>query len=184
MENENLGSNHAEGFRFLNEADAKLAQKEKKQVIYLQQRFSVDRPKEIQQFYEKAIHENIFKTPVGISYLSSLQAFLTERGMVVGQDLTPIPINYPCEKLVRPRKEKEHRSSSTVKKYLKCSLFLNIMLFIAVLFMLYVAKTSNHPNILNYERVITDQYAGWEEELKDREAVVREKEKEMKQWID
>ena len=40
------------------------------------------------------------------------------------------------------------------------------------------AKADN-PNILNYKTAVLNEYAEWEQDLKEREAVIREKELEL-----
>ena len=59
------------------------------------------------------------------------------------------------------------------------SVILNVLLVMAVAAMFSIALRSNNPNILYYERAITNRYAAWEQELTDRERVVRQKEAEL-----
>ena len=60
------------------------------------------------------------------------------------------------------------------------SVILNVLLVMAVAAMFSIALRSNNPNILNYERAITNRYAAWEQELTEREQKIREKEKELR----
>ena len=39
--------------------------------------------------------------------------------------------------------------------------------------------TSDNPNILNYENNLQNKYAQWEQELTERENVLREKERNL-----
>lgn len=174
----------SEGFQFLNETDAKLASKEKKQVEYLQQHFHSDKPDEIKAFYEKAINEHIFKTPIGMEYLKQLQNYLVNQGICMVDEIIPIPINHPCERLVKPKRkeeEKEHKKADT-KAWLKSMIIINILLVIAVIIMFVIANTGNHPNILNYREKILNEYSAWEEDLTKRENELRVKERELSQW--
>ena len=59
------------------------------------------------------------------------------------------------------------------------SLIANIVLVIAVAAMFGIAMKSDNPNILNYETQLVNRYASWEQELTEREKVIREKEKEL-----
>lgn len=175
--------NRAEGFQFLNETDAKLASKEKKQVEYLQQRFHSDKPEEIKAFYEKAIKEHVFKTPIGMEYLKQLQNYLINQGICMADELLPIPINHPCEKLVKPKKRAEsEEKNSNAKAWLKASVLINVLLVIAVAVMFIVANTSNHPNVLNYREKLLNEYSSWEQDLTQRENELREKERELEKW--
>ena len=58
-------------------------------------------------------------------------------------------------------------------------MILNVFLVLLVIAMFAITLTGKNPNILNYERALTDQYAGWEQELTEREAAVREKERAL-----
>jgi len=173
----------AEGFQFLNETDAKLASKEKKQVEYLQQRFRSDHPEEIKSFYEKAVKERIFKTPIGMEYLKQLQNYLISQGICMPDEIIPIPINHPCEHLVKPKKKAEaEEKRAEIQSWLRASIIINILLVVAVIIMFVVANTGNHPNILNYKEAILNEYSSWEENLRERENALREKERELIQW--
>ena len=50
---------------------------------------------------------------------------------------------------------------------------------VAVIAMFVVAFTSDNPNVLNYENSILNKYSAWEQELTERENVVREKERTL-----
>ena len=54
------------------------------------------------------------------------------------------------------------------------------MLALAIVAMFVISFVSDQPNILNYERAITDKYASWEQELNQREQTIRDKERELK----
>ena len=66
-----------------------------------------------------------------------------------------------------------------VKRLLRLSLFLNILLVVAVSAMFYIAMTGEHPNLLNYERTLVDKYAAWEQELTEKECELRERERQL-----
>ena len=48
-----------------------------------------------------------------------------------------------------------------------------------VIGMFFIAKTGDNPNVINYEVAIQDKYAAWEQDLTERESVIREKELEL-----
>ena len=47
--------------------------------------------------------------------------------------------------------------------------------------MFYVSSTINSPTILNYEETITDQYSTWKQELDEREAELKAREKALEE---
>ena len=70
------------------------------------------------------------------------------------------------------QQEKEAELQQRCKK-LKC---IAVMLAVLVIVLFAISLTGKNPTIINYRSKIVNQYASWEQELKEREAVVREKE--------
>lgn len=176
----------AQGFSFYTERDAELAELERKKIDYLEKRMDYSDPEKTQQVYNKAIHDRIFKSPVGILYLRKLQMFLMKQESIDKEQIAPIPLyqsftaevrseQNPARNRVKPSEKKEKKSSA-----LSISVSLNVLLAIAIIVMFVITLNANQPNILNYEKVITNQYASWEQELTEREQVIREKERELK----
>lgn len=176
--------NVVQGFSFFTEKDALLAVQEQKKIEYLESRVNYHNPASILNIYQKAIKEHIFKTPLGLQYLRHLQEYLQERPEIDNESIPPIPLykNYdgefrektsPARNRVVPAKKKKSIA-------LPMSIMLNVVLVIAVIAMFAITLTSDQPNVLNYERVIINRYASWEQELTEREQAVREKERELK----
>ncbi len=63
------------GYLFYTEKDAQIARAEVQKIEYLEERIDYSAPDTIRYIYEKAIHERIFKTPVGLGYLKQLRDF-------------------------------------------------------------------------------------------------------------
>jgi hypothetical protein len=99
-----------------------------------------------------------------------------------------IPVYDPCDKTYKEKESVVKKRAQEVKKKeeakkadkYKISVIINIILVICVIVMFWVATVSDVPNILNYKRALEDKYAAWEEELDEREAIVRQKEKELR----
>lgn len=168
-------------FLFSNAEDVELAIKEKKQVEYLEKHMDTSRPQNILLLYEKANRERIFRTPVGISYLQRLREQLLESG-VKEDEIPPICVyaEYSPGLKNRPEPVKNRiiqTKRETMKKRLQISVILNVLLVAAIIAMFVITLKSDNPNLLNYERALQDRYASWEQELTDREAVLREKER-------
>lgn len=177
-------NNIVDGYSFSTEKDAALAEQEKKKIEYLEARVHYDNPTEILNVYQKAIKERIFKTPLGVEYLKHLQEYLTDCQEIDPESIPPIPLykNYDGEFRTQPSPARNRIAPVKKKKSiaLPMSIMLNIVLMIAVFAMFAITLEADQPNILNYERVITDRYATWEQELTEREQVIREKERELK----
>ncbi|MGN0167667.1 MAG: hypothetical protein ACI4AB_06485 [Acetatifactor sp.] len=172
------------GYVFFTEKDAQLARAEEKKIEYLEARIDYSRPESILHVYEKAIHERIFKTPVGLEYLKGLRKFLLEQEEIDPDKVMDIPLysNFDGEIREQSSPAKTRIQPSPAKKehpYFAVSVILNILLVLAICAMFSISLNSNNPNILNYEKNIKNQYAAWEQELTEREQAVREKEKEL-----
>lgn len=185
MEERDINQNNVvEGFGFFTEKDARLAAQEQKKIEYLEARMNYEQPESILRIYRKAIRDRVFKTPVGVFYLKQLQSYLQDRPELEGEEIPDIPLylaydnelrdhSQPARNRIQPAKQKKSMA-------LPVSVLLNIGLAIIIIIMFVITLNADQPNILNYERAITNRYASWEQELTEREQAVREKERELK----
>ena len=175
------------GFLFFTEKDAGLARAEEQRIAYLEERIDYSSPESIRYIYEKTIHERLFRTPVGLRYLERLREFLLSRPEIDPATVMEIPLYVtfdgelrehpsPARERVAPSKGDRDRQ----KNRFTLSVILNVLLACAIVAMFYISYVSEQPNVINYERAITSKYASWEQELTDREQVIREKERELK----
>lgn len=180
-----------DGYQFYSEKDAKLAEAEQQKIEYLEARIDYSKPASVLVVYQKLIQERVFKTPVGLQYLKKIQGFLKENNDNNEMDIPDIQLYFNYSGEVRDRVTNVHnrimhtqKKKDEEKQKLIISYILNIMLVIAMIAMLIITVNSDNPNIMNYEKVLTNRYASWEQELTEREEVIRQKEKELsiKEW--
>ncbi len=175
----------AGGFLFLTEKEAKLAEVERKKIAYLESKIDYSKPDDILYIYDKTVKENVFSTPVGMVYLKQLQEFLLNQSGIDPASVAAIPLNNTYQEYGRAQsakermQEKHEKEMGAKKSQLAVSVVLNMLLVIAMIAMFVISLNSDSPNIINYKRVITDQYATWEQELTEREQAVREREREL-----
>ena len=175
----------AEGYHFGSLEDAEQARTEKKKAEYFEERLNGKNTKNILAVYDKILDERIFETPVGWEYVKQLQQELRQLG-VPEERIRPIPLyvtfahkeQSTMEALVRER-VKPSRKISPDRKKLRTSVIVNIFLGVLVVAMFVITLKSDNPNILNYQKAIVNQYAAWEQELTEREKLVRQKETEL-----
>lgn len=175
------------GYRFCTEKDAQLAATELKKIEYLEARIDYSRPDSILMVYEKTIHERIFKTPVGLQYLKDLRDYLLKQSEIDPQRVPEIPLYITFSGEMREKSAPARNRIRTAgggkggeKSGFVISVILNVLLVLAVICMFTITLRSDNPNVLNYEKVLTDRYAQWEQDLTERENAVREKERELK----
>lgn len=173
------------GFSFYTENDGRLAEAEQRKIEYLEERIDYTRPESILHVYDKAIQEQLFKTPVGLLYLKKLQDFLLKQPKIEPERVKAIPLYDTYAETQRKTSEPNKpnpqriRQRERQKAQFQVSVALNVLLVLAIIAMFWISFISDHPNIFNYERALQDRYASWEQELIAREQAVREKEREL-----
>ncbi len=175
------------GYLFYTEKDAQLARAEEQKIEYLESRIDYSSPEGIRFIYEQTIRERLFKTPVGLRYLRKLRDYLLAQPTIDPESVMDIPLYMtfdgelrehasPARTRVIPSRKKDVDQE---KVKFRLSVILNVLLAAAIAAMFYISFVSEQPNIINYERAITDKYASWEQDLAQREQVIREKEREL-----
>ena len=157
------------GYLFYTDRDAKIAEAELQKIEYLEARIDYSRPESILLVYEKTIQERIFRTPVGLpEYVPDIPLYSTFGGELRSQ-------GNPAKNRIKPSREKTEKQ----KQFFRISVILNVLLVLAIIAMFTITLKSDNPNILNYEKAITNKYAAWEQELTEREQRIRDKEREL-----
>lgn len=174
-----------DGYKFSTQKDVKLAQNELIKIEKLEEKLDYKNTKMVKLVYDKTLESGTFKTQIGYEFLKKLQVILLEK--LPQEEVNAIPVNQIYQ-LRDEQKKVEQKISPSVKKktvrqierskYTK-SVILNVFFIILIIGMFIIATTGKNPNIINYERNLQNKYATWEEELQDREDVIREKEKEL-----
>lgn len=177
-----------DGFVFFTEKDAGLAAAERKKIEYLEARVDYTRPESILSVYKSSIEKRIFRTPVGLEYLKGLREFLLAQPDADPQEIPDIPLychfsneiretSRPAKSRVKPLKGEDPEEKRRFRY--RMSVMLNMLLILAIAAMFMITLRSDNPNVLNYERVLTDKYASWEQELTERESELRARELEL-----
>lgn len=172
------------GFRFGSDKDAELAKNEQEKISWMEKRVQYEHPESVLSVYNKAIENRIFQTPVGFQYLQKLYSFLEENGLADQAESIPLHqvYSYDLNEKLKDHTAKRRVQPSqyrSLRATLRKSVLLNILLVFVVIAMFVITLTGKNPTILNYEQKLTDKYAGWEQELTEREAAIREKEREL-----
>lgn len=168
-----------DGFLFGTKEDAELARQEEEKIAYIESRLNYSKVGSVEAVYRKALENRVFQTPVGFVYLKELQSFLHQNEIT---DVPEIPMYHVFTASVLNHTEKVRaRVAAPVKRdntayKLRWSYRVIAALIITIIALFAIALTSSNPNILNYERALQNKYAKWEEDLKERENIVREKE--------
>lgn len=182
------------GIAFHDMESAKMAQNELKRIELLDEKMDYGDVESVAAVYDKACKNNIFKTPIGISYMMRLQNCLVQN-QYPGISEMPIPVQteYGGSAAGRPAEGSREQNESVWKARLdrsreevrKCrdkiriSVMVNILLFFLVIALFVISQTGKNPTILNYRSKVIDQYAQWQQELEEREQIVEQKEAQL-----
>lgn len=177
-----------DGFQFGTQQDAELAQSEQLRIERLEEKLDYQNYEMVGAVYKKALNNRVFKTPVGYDFLKRLQRILQENPLP-DEEVASIPVYgvYSMRESANQTVERIQTSRKPVKKEKpkqeffsrKTSILVNIGLLVLVIIMFVISTTSANPTVLNYEKVLQNRYVEWEQQLSDRERVIREKEREL-----
>lgn len=169
------------GFQFENRRDAQTALREQKNIELLKSKIDFNQTQDMISLYQRLVEKKVFKTPIGYQFLGEFRDYLSEEQHVDTQNLPYIYVE-PGKGMSRTQQEQmeflqsENRTLEAGRK--------KHLIIIAVLVFMIVAMfiiTILNPNVgyINTENKILNRYAGWEEELKEREANIRQREEEL-----
>lgn len=183
------------GFQFGTEKDAALAKGEQIRIEHIETKLDYNNMEMVNAVYKKAIDNRVFKTPVGYVFLRRLQEILKEHVQKepaldeTVEEIPDIPIfgvyslrestNSVVERVKASKKKPEKKAPPKEFFSRRTSIIVNIALLALIVVMFAISFTGTSPTVLNYEATIQNKYSHWEQELSEREAVIREKEKEL-----
>jgi len=167
------------GYEFACLDDAILAQSEMKKIEYLKLHLDKGDAQTVKALYDKAIDEKFFKTPVGIAFLTEMREYLIGTLDYSEEEVQAIPLYMFYDTTGKDAGKTTEKKKKEPVGLLFISVVLNIALIAGVIWMFWIATHTDNPNILNYETVLTDRYASWDQELTERERQVRIMEREL-----
>ena len=188
------------GYIFNDEESAKKAAKELKTVEYILGQIKEADEKTVLQIYNKLLKQRLFSTEIGLGFLSQLRQNLLASGMfaedevedvyTIGEQELQSEFDNQGEDSDTQEKDRVLSKSDTsleLKQIRKLKIINSVLivvsltLLLCVIGMFYVSSTINSPTILNYEETITDQYSTWKQELDEREAELKAREKALEE---
>ncbi|MBP5595288.1 MAG: hypothetical protein J6Y02_07895 [Pseudobutyrivibrio sp.] len=188
------------GYIFNDEESARKAAKELKTVEYILGQIKEADEKTVLQIYKKLLNQRLFSTEIGLGFLSQLRQNLIASGLFVEDEVEDVytigeqELKEEADIQGDDSSEKENNrvtsksgNSPELKQIRKLKIInsvlivISLTLLLCVIGMFYVSSTINSPTILNYEETITDQYSTWKQELDEREAELKAREKALEE---
>lgn len=72
------------------------------------------------------------------------------------------------------------QNNDGTREMLRFSLWANLALIIIVIGMFIITMMGENVNVINYRHKIENEYSIWQQELEERETVIKEKEAELR----
>ena len=174
-----------DGYVFANHEDAEIAKNEIRKIEYIESHVDMTNIAVVKSVYEKALNERYFQTPIGLEYLRDLQKIMTSGG-VKEEQIKPIPLYTTFKRIdlknsdsVKRRVTKAEKKEMSLRMKYRNAVLTAVILGVLYIAMLMITLHGSTPNALNYKNAVTNQYAEWEQQLREREAAVREKERSL-----
>ena len=166
------------GFSFDDEDLFQEAKKEAEGVRYMKARVDLQYPDRVLQIYRRMIEQQMFQTQVGYAYLQELQEYLHTMPQVKDQEIPPIPV-YSAVKVsdASGTTEALREELAGSRRACRWSVIINFFAVAVILVMFAIAASGSSPTVLNYENELQNKYAEWEQELREREASLLQKER-------
>lgn len=192
-----------DGFYFETDALYEEAHKEKIACAYLSRQVDLTDNKQALRLYQQAVSQKLFSTVIGLSFLRDIELRLKKDASIPKDQIIPVtvplkesasieslpqetgPRKTQKEKTVRERPAKERypfdekTEAGKYRRRFHGALSFVIILLITVAVMFFITLSSDLPTIVNYRTRLNNEYASWEEELKEREAALDLREKEL-----
>ena len=175
------------GYSFETQEEYEKALEEKKSIENLMKKVNLEKKELLVALYSGLVTQNKLSTVIGLEYLCRLRDVIVNKKYAKASELPPIQTGtFKTEKAVGYRlsdmQQKLDEQKKETLKYrgrVKSLIICNIILFIVIGIMMYIATTGNNVNVINYEHKLVDKYAAWESQLTEREKQVREAEKRL-----
>lgn len=179
----NLDELLVDGYIFANPQDAELAKNEIRKIAYIEAHTDTTNANAVKSIFEQAIENRTFQTPIGLEYMREMQNVIRNSGL---GEPKPIPLYTTFKRMslsngetVKKRVTKAEKTELGLRAKYRNAVLVSTVLAIMVVIMFLITMFGTTPNIINYKTAITNQYSEWEQDLSQREAIIRQKEREL-----
>ncbi|MDD5949026.1 MAG: hypothetical protein PUC39_04775 [Lachnospiraceae bacterium] len=174
---------YVDGYAFETREEYNLALREQKNIHTLMKKIDMQDRDSILVVYKRLASRGILVTPIGLSFLHSLRDTLVHEFHMEETEL-------PMISVAIKRESKSSQDSDFTKEQLvrenqkKTGTILRLKIVIGGLLVIVIGMfilTAVNPDVgyIRSENKLVNKYSAWEEELKAREAAVKEKEQKL-----
>lgn len=172
-----------QGFSFRSEEELTEAKKEAEVVAYIRSQADLGNVKTAVKLYNRLIEKGTLVTTLGIAFLQELRSRALDSGLVAESSLHPLPEPVKQEKLQQEKKpSKEKKLLEFYKEKSKRLTFTVVVLCIVIVILFAIRLFGTASPFADYEQKVLDQYAGWKEELTEKEEQLHQWENRLTEW--
>ena len=171
-----------QGFTFHTEAELAEAKKEAEVVTYIRSQADLGNVKTVVKLYNRLIEKGTLVTPLGIAFLQELRSRALESGLVAESSLHALPEPAKPEKQPETKLSKDKKLMEYYKEKSKRLTFTVAVLCIVIVILFVIRLFGTASPFTDYEQKVLNEYAGWKEELTEKEETLHQWEKSLTEW--
>lgn len=172
-----------QGFTFGSEAELAEAKKEAEVVAYIRSQADLGNVKTVVKLYNRLVEKGTLVTTLGIAFLQELRSRAMESGLVTESSLKELPEPVKPEKLKAEKKvSKDRKLMEYYKEKSKRLTFAIVVLCIVIVILFAIRLFGTASPFTDYEQKVLNEYAGFKEELVEKEEQLHQWENTLKEW--
>lgn len=187
-----MADNIVVGFQFNDEASSKKALQELNAILKIKEKKSSLSADKKLALFNQLIDENYFSTPVGFEFLRESQKELFEDKTIDSNKIKAIPVlikeTHKEENVVHKQvntdiskqdsniNSRHNSKNSKYKERFVKSMIINIVFALVILIMFVITQHAKKYDLNYYRESVENEYINWENDLKERESIINEKE--------
>ncbi len=157
------------GYTFYSEEEYNEAKKENETIEYIKSRTDLSHTETVIGLYNKLIDRNVISTVIGLDFLKRLRGLALKDEMTSESKLRDLPEISVSKK----KKDKERAKLTKVQRLQRENLGLKIVVIglVAIIIGMFVIVLTGKSSPLKsvYEEQIINKYAGWQQELTEKQ---------------
>ncbi len=166
------------GFTFSSQKELEEAKKEAEVIDYIRSKADLTNMKTVVRLYNRLVEKGTLVTEPGISFLKELRSRALESGVVAENSLAALPA--PRKKTETPAvKTREQKLLELYKGRVKTLSFAVAVLCVVIVLLFAIRLFGTASPFTDYEKKVVDEYAGWKEELTEKEKMLHAWEQEL-----
>lgn len=166
------------GFTFSSQKELEEAKKETEVIEYIRTKADLTNPKTVVKLYNRLVEKGTLVTEPGIGFLKELRTRALESGVVAENSLAALPV--PVKKTETPvAKTREQKLLELYKGRVKTLSFVVAVLCVVIVLLFAIRMFGTASPFTDYEKKVVDEYAGWKEELTEKEKMLHAWEQEL-----